>query len=193
MARPPRNLAPHRVHHLFNRGNRRQVIFHKPGDYKAFIKILIEASVRFGLKPIAFCLMNNHWHIVLQPTDAVSVSAYMHWVTSTHVRRYQLHYEIVGSGHVYERRFKNRPCRGERSVLSLMCYVEANALKASLVKRAEDWRWSSLWLRGHGDPDGLLAPCPIELPQNWAAYINEITAQKIAEREERKKAPGRCK
>ena len=185
MARPLRNAAPGRIHHVWNRGNRRQVIFHKTGDYTAFIRILAEAVKRFGLKLIAFCLMNNHWHLVIQPTENVSLSAYMHWVTSTHVRRYQLHYEIVGSGHVYQRRFKNRECRfSERRVLVLIRYVEANPLKARLVERVEDWRWSSLWLRLNGDPDGLLADCPITLPSNWAEYINQSTKRKARKKKD---------
>ncbi len=185
MARSLRNSAPGRIHHVLNRGNRRQVIFHKPGDYKAFMRVLVEATARFGLKLIAFCLMNNHWHLVLQPNEKVSISKYMHWVTSTHVRRYQVHYEIVGEGHLYQRRFTNRPCRGERDLLGLIRYVEANPLKAGLVNRAEHWRWSSLRLRLHGDPDGLLADCPIELPRNWADYINKTTVRK----EDKKRAP----
>jgi REP-associated tyrosine transposase len=186
MPRPPRDIAARRFHHIFNRGNRRQVIFHKPGDYKAFIRILVEAVKRFEQKLIAFCVMNNHFHIVLRTDEKVSISTYMHWVTSTHVRRYQRHYDIVGSGHIYQRRFANKVCRSERSLLSLIRYVEANPLKAGLVKRAEDWRWSSLWLRLHGDPDGLLEQCPIELPPNWADYINKTTPQKD-------KPPGRKK
>lgn len=179
MARPPRDTAPGRIHHVLNRGNRRQAIFHKPGDYKAFIRILVEAVGRFQQRPIAFCVMKNHFHIVLRMGENVSVSTYMHWVTSTHVRRYQRHYDIVGSGHVYQRRFTNRVCRGELHLLSVIRYVEANPLEAGLVKRAEDWRWSSLWLRLNGDPDGLLERCPIDLPPNWPDYINQITLQKL--------------
>ena len=175
MGRPLRDLAPGQVHHAWNRGNRRQVVFHKQADYQAFIRILLEAREQFAVKLIAFCLMNNHWHLVVWPALDASISEYMHWVTSTHVHRYQEHYGIVGSGHVYQRRFKNRPCRDERGVLGLIRYVEANPLKAGLVQRAEDWRWSSLWLRAHGDPEGLLAPCPLELPANWADYINQTT------------------
>lgn len=178
MARALRNTAPDRIHHVINRGNRRRVIFYKSGDYKAFLRVLREAADRFDLKPIAFSLMNNHWHIVLRPSEAVSISTYMHWVTSTHVRRYQVHYGEVGSGHVYQARYTSRVCKNERHLLSLIRYVEANPLKAGIVPRAEDWRWSSLWLRVHGDPDGLLCECPIELPPNWAHYINTTTLQK---------------
>jgi putative transposase len=186
MPRSLRYAAPGCIHHVWNRGNRRQAIFHKPGDYKAFIRILVEARHRFGIQLISFCVMKNHWHLVIKPTDRVSISAYMHWVTSTHVRRYQLHYDIVGSGHVYQRRFKNRVCRNsERRLLVLIRYVEANPLKAGLVRRSEQWRWSSLWLRLHGDPDGLLAECPIALPAEWADYLTQSTKRKESKRKRR--------
>jgi len=180
MGRPPRDSAPGRIHHAWNRGNRRHVIFHKPGDYKAFIRVLVEAKDRFDTKLFAFCVMNNHWHLVVQEGADVSISEYMHWVTSTHVHRYQAHYEIVGSGHVYQGRFKHRPCKHERHLLSLIRYVEANPQAAGLADRCEHWRYSRGWLRVHGDADGLLAECPIELPSNWAEYINQTTERKVS-------------
>ena len=178
MARAPRNTAPGQIHHVTNRGNRRAVIFHKPGDFKAFVKVLKDAAAKFSIRPIAFCLMSNHWHIVVQPKEDVSISTYMHWVTGTHVRRYHAHYGLVGLGHLYQDRFDNEACKDERQLLSMIRYVEANPLKARMVERAEDWRWSSLWLREHGDPDKVICPCPIELPANWAHYINTTTIKK---------------
>jgi putative transposase len=75
MARSCRQAAPECVHHAVNRGNRRQAIFHKPGDYKAFLRVLTEATARFGMRVIAFCVMRNHWHLVLWPAAGVSISA----------------------------------------------------------------------------------------------------------------------
>ena len=189
MGRPPRDTAPGRIHHAYNRGNRQQVIFHKPGDYKAFIRVLVEAKERFDTKLLAFCVMNNHWHLVVQAGECDSISAYLHWVTSTHVHRYQAHYEIVGSGHVYQARFKNRPCKSERHLFSLIRYVEANPVEAGLVHGAETWRYSSLSLRVHGDPNGLLTPCPIALPSNWVEYINQTAERPL--KTDLRESPGR--
>lgn len=176
MARARRCAPPGAIHHVTNRGNRRRVIFHKPGDYAAFIRILGEARDRYRMRLIGFCLMPNHWHLILWPPHDVSLSAYMQWVTSTHVRRYHAHYGLTGTGHLYQARFANKLFADERRLLSALRYVEANPLKAKLVKRAEDWPWSSLRLRVHGDPDNLLCPCPIALPSNWSEYIDATTA-----------------
>jgi putative transposase len=99
----------------------------------------------------------------------------MQWLTSTHVRRYHAHYEIVGTGHLYQDRYRNHLCESERRVLAAIRYVEANALAARLVESARDWPWCSLAVRTKGDEGRLLADCPIALPANWAAYVDEVT------------------
>ncbi|HVL69007.1 MAG TPA: transposase [Vicinamibacterales bacterium] len=177
MARPRRTTAPHVVHHVVNRGNRKTAIFQKRGDYRAFLRILAEAGGRFGMRLLAFCLMRNHWHLVLWPDEHVSISAYMHWLTSTHVRRYHVHYGLTGTGHLYQDRYRNRICTDARGVLAVMRYVEANPLTAGLVKRAEDWEWSSLRVRARGNEEGLLADGPLPLPDNWLSHVNETTPQ----------------
>jgi putative transposase len=173
--RSRRQPAPDCVHHIVNRANRRKILFYKRGDYQAFVDLLGEAVSRSGMRVLAFCLMRNHWHIVLWPDDKVSISAFMHWLTSTHVRRYHAHYGLTGMGHLYQDRYRNSICTDVRGVLSVIRYVEGNPLAAGLVTRAQDWEWSSLRLRVNADEAGLLAAGPIELPANWTTYVNENT------------------
>jgi putative transposase len=175
MARAPRDAQPGAIHHVVNRGNRRTVIFHKPGDYDAFIAVLREAIHKFRMRLLAFCIMPNHWHLVLWPAEDVSLSAFMQWLTSTHVRRYHAHYDLVGTGHLYQARYRNDVCKDERRLLTTVRYVEANPLAAKLVRRARDWKWSSLALRTSSDAEDILTPCPIELPRNWPEYVDQIT------------------
>jgi putative transposase len=171
--------APNAVHHVYNRGNRKAVIFHKRDDYRAFFSILEEAQERFRMRMLSFCVMRNHWHLVLWPDERVSISTYMHWVTTTHVQRYHAHYGLRGTGHLYQDRFQNPICRDHRGVLAVMRYVEANPLTAHLVQRAEDWEWSSLRLRLDGDEGNLLAPGPVPLPPNWRTIVNETRPKHI--------------
>lgn len=168
MARTCRNTAPECIHHVVNRGNRKGQIFFKPGDYKAFLRILREGAVRFGMRILAFCVMRNHWHLVLWPSQDVSISAFMHWVTSTHVRRYHMHYDLVGTGHLYQDRYRNDICTDARGVLAVIRYVEGNPVAAGIVKRAEDWKWSSVRVRLDGNPDGLLSEGPVPVPEATA-------------------------
>ena len=151
------------------------MIFHKPGDYEAFVGVVREACAKFGMRLIAFCVMPNHWHLVLWPAVDVSLSAFMQWLTSTHVRRYHAHYDMVGAGHLYQDRYRNEVCSDERRVLATIRYVEANPVAAKLVQRAVDWRWSSLPMRTLEAEEGFLTTCPIELPKNWPEYVDLIT------------------
>ena len=181
MARARRNTAPHRIHHIVNRANRRKPIFRKRADYKAFVDLLAEAVERFGMRLLAFCVMQNHWHLVLWPDDKVSISAFMHWLTSTHVRRYHLHYGLTGSGHLYQARYRNRICKDDRGVLSVIRYVEGNPRAAGLVRRAQDWEWSSLRVRLNAEERGFLTEPPIPFPPNWSTLVNEQTPGKSSE------------
>jgi putative transposase len=189
MARSRRDRGPGLIHHVVNRCNRRKIIFHKRADYIAFLDVLHEAVTRFGMRLIAFCIMRNHWHLVLWPDDKVSISAFMHWLTSTHVRRYHAHYQLTGTGHLYQARYRNDICRDDRGVLAVIRYVEGNALAAGIVKRAQDWRWSSLRVRIDGDERGLLTQGPIELPANWTTYVNTTTPKRRPDSPARDRAP----
>jgi putative transposase len=186
MARAPRNAQPGAIHHVMNRGNRRSVIFHKPGDYDAFIEILREACEKFKMRLIAFCLMPNHWHLVLWPGEDVSLSAFMQWLTSTHVRRYHAHYDLVGTGHLYQERYRNEVCTDERRLFATIRYVEANPLAAKLVGCARAWRWSSLSMRVISGDQDFLTACPIELPPNWPEYVDQTTEAPMPPKEKEK-------
>ena len=88
--------------------------------------------------------MPNHWHLVLRPMEVTALAGFMGWVGVTHVRRHHEHYHRRGGGHLYQGRFKSFPTKNDEHFLTLCRYVEANALRAGLVEKAQDWRWSSL-------------------------------------------------
>ena len=92
-----------------------------------------------------------------------------------HTQRWHAHRQSAGAGHVYQGRFRSFPVQGDDHFLTVCRYVERNALRAGLVKRAEDWRWSSLWQRTHGGGEApeWLAQWPIERPGNWLEWTNQ--------------------
>jgi putative transposase len=92
-------------------------------------------------------------------------------LTTTHVRRRFAHTHDGNGGHLYQGRFKNFPVQSDGHVLRLLRYIEANPLRARLVERAEDWRWSSLVIRKTGKPAGLLDHLPLDLPRNWERIV----------------------
>jgi putative transposase len=159
------------VYHVLNRGNGRMDIFKKPDDYPAFLQILCDGKQRADVELFGFCLMSNHWHLVLRPKSDGDLAAYLSWVTNTHVKRYRAHYRRT-SGHVYQGRYKSFPVEEDAYFLTLMRYVEANPVPAKMVLRAEQWRWSSLGRKSQWSSK-LLDRWPVDRPRNWSALVNQ--------------------
>jgi putative transposase len=170
MPRPHRNLPVGHVFHVVNRGNDRRSLFFDQVDYQGFMDLLLEAGRRFHVLVIAYCLMPNHWHLIMTPQEAGAVSAHLHWLTTTHSVQYRRRLESVGNGHVYQARFSAFPIQTNRHYFNGVKYVEANALRKRLVRRAEEWMWSSAYERVHGCK--LVQPGPVELPANWLDFVN---------------------
>ncbi len=89
------------VYHVLNRANGRLRIFKKALDFLAFENILAEGLQRFDMRMCSYCIMSNHWHMLLWPTDDISMPAFMHWVTMTHSQRWYGPHGTTGIGHVY--------------------------------------------------------------------------------------------
>jgi len=157
------------------------------GDYAAFERVLAEARARFpGMRVCAYCLMPNHFHLVLWPRADDLLSRFMQWLTMTHTQRWHAHRDSIGRGHLYQSRFKSFPIEADGHFLTVCRYVERNALRAGLVPEAgegtgsaehpggaEAWRWGSLAARADRARAGLVdEPWPVERPRNWRALVN---------------------
>jgi putative transposase len=182
MPRIARVAAGGLVQHVLNRGNGRMTLFRKPADYAAFATLLADAGERVpGCRLLAYCLMPNHWHLVLRPAADGDLSAYVGWLTNTHVRRWRQHTHTVGQGHVYQGRFKSFVVQDATYFLTLARYVEGNARRAKLVDRAEDWPWGSLAAPAAPDGRPLVSVWPVPRPRHWLARVNEpLPAERLA-------------
>ena len=174
MPRSPRADEAGGLYHALNRANLRATIFPKDADYLAFERILAEALSIYPVQLYAYCLMPNHYHLVLRPTEDGAMGRFMKWVGGTHTMRYHAHYHTGGAGHVYQQRFKSFPVQDDEHFLTVCRYVERNALRANLVARAEDWRFGSLWRwMQPGEPKPkLLSPWPIARSPGWTDRVN---------------------
>lgn len=162
------------AYHVLNRRAARLPLFEKPGDYSAFERVLQEAHERTGSRIASYCLMPNHWHLLLWPRQDGELSEVLHWISVTHTQRWHAHRHTGGTGPVYQGRFKSFPVQTDEHFLTVARYVERNALRANLVERAEEWRWSSLWRRSQGSPTltTFLSEWPMERPGQWLAWVN---------------------
>ena len=111
---------------------------------------MVGASARLPVDLLGYCLMPNHFHLVLRPHHDGDLGRWMQWLLTAHVRRYHRHY--VTTGHVWQGRFKAFPVEDDDHLVTVLRYVERNPLRAELVSRAEDWKWSSLPRWQRGDP-----------------------------------------
>ena len=159
------------VFHVLNRGVRRLRLFDRPGDYRAFLKVFGEAQGRIPVRCLAYCLMPNHFHLVLWPRTDTELSAFMSWLTATHSKRWHACRRTAGTGHVYQGRYKAFPVASDTHFLRVCRYVERNALRAGLVARAENWPWSSLAQRAGRRCLISLAEWPVPRPPDWSDVV----------------------
>jgi putative transposase len=162
------------VYHVLNRAVGRSRLFRKEGDYKAFEKVLREAHDRTEMRLLAYCVMPNHWHLVLWPREDGELSQYMRWLSVTHAQRWHAHHHTAGTGPLYQGRFKSFPIQDDRHFLIGCRYVERNPVRAGLVTRASDWRWSSA-SGGAGTSKPWLTPreaWPLPAPADWDEWVN---------------------
>ena len=167
-------------HHVMSRANRREVVFHDATDYMAFEDSMRRACDRLSMRILAWCLMPTHFHLVLNPYDDGDLGRWMHRLLTRHVQRHRRRYDT--EGRIWQGRFKAPPIQQDNHLLTVLRYVERNPLRAGLVKRAEDWPWSSLPRRIYALPDDLLSPSPVPLPENWIDFVNQpLTASELEE------------
>ena len=177
MPRTARTAPGGMIFHVLNRRVGRQAMFLKDDDFSAFEQAMDHALHDVPIGLLAYCLMPNHWHLLLAPSSDGDLGRFMQRLTITHTRRWKEHYHEVGHGHLYQGRFKSFPVQDDAHFLTVARYVERNPLRAKLVERAQEWRWSSLGRRlgPGGDATGPplpLASWPIQQPLDWLMWVN---------------------
>lgn len=177
MPRKPRILRGNICYHVLNRGNGRSTVFHKDADYAAFLKLMKQASDRLPMRLLSYCLLPNHFHMVLWPKKDGDLSRWMQWLSTSHVRRHHREYE--SSGHVWQGRFKSFPIQSDEHLLTVMRYVERNPVRAKSipVRKAQNWKWSSVGSPAKDIEVPSLHPGPVERPKNWLSWVNEPVAE----------------
>jgi REP element-mobilizing transposase RayT len=151
MARPPRLTFSGALHHVTARGVGRSTIFRAARDYTVFLATLAEAGAVARWHCLAYCLMPNHYHLLVRSTDDVGLSRGMQLLNGTYAARYNAAHERVG--HVFQGRFHDELIQRDGHLLEAARYIALNPVRANLVPSPESWEWSShaamLGLRRH--------------------------------------------
>ena len=172
MSRSKRIALGGYVYHVFNRANGRLRIFQTENDFLVFEKVLADGLKLFSMRLCGYCIMSNHWHMLLWPQSDGDLSNFMHWVTLTHTQRYHSIHGTIGIGHLYQGRYKSFPVQSDSHYLSVLRYIEANPVQVELVRDAGLWPWSSFAVRQGRESDILLCDGPVELPSDWPGLVH---------------------
>jgi len=158
-----------------NRGAKKARLFDDDGDYLAFMRCLGNASTHVEVELYAYCLMPNHFHLVVAAREEGGLPKFMKTLLGVHSLRWHAHRGDLGCGAVYQGRYRAFPIQTEGYFYAACRYVERNPVRAGLALRAEDWRWSSAGRDVSARPrDIVLSSWPIERPEDWLDLINSF-------------------
>lgn len=164
------------IYHVMNRAAKRTRLFECSHDYIAVENLLRKAKMATGIRLLVYCIMPNHWHLILWPTSGNQMSQFMRRFTGNHAQLWQHVRSTIGSGAVYQGRYKAIPIQTGTYFYNACRYIERNPLRARLVVRAEDWPWSSAWRRFHDEEGELLDRWPAPYPHDWLETLNAAGA-----------------
>ena len=186
MPRPLRPIADGLIYHVINRGNNRQNVFRKQADFQAFLRALADLKDRKPFELYGYCLMSNHFHLLIRPMES-TISRIVQSLLVSHTQRYHQHHQ--SGGHVWQGRFKSPVIQNDEHALTVLRYIEANPLRAGIVKDAADYRWSSYGVHGLGDTGQLvtpldtydeLSPNPAVRRRKWAEKVHKPLEERVA-------------
>jgi len=150
-------------------------MFKKDQDFIAFENVMRLAFERVPIRILDWCIMPDHWHLVLWPENDGDLTAFVRQLTMTHAQRWKHAHNAVGQGHLYQGRFKSFPIEEDERLLRVLRYVERNPVRAERVERAQDWRWGSCHVRKtpRHHLSSLLAEWPVDRPMHWNRLVNQ--------------------
>jgi putative transposase len=163
------------AYHVLNRAVGRGKLFDNEADFLAMERVIERTHKRLPIRIISYCLMPNHWHLVLWPKQDDELSEFMRLMTVTHTQRRHAHHHTAGTGPLYQGRFKSFPIQQDGHFLTVCRYVERNAVRANLAKSARSWPWCGPAKRAVGQPPAWLSPIeqwPVQPPSDWEAWVD---------------------
>jgi putative transposase len=186
MPRRARIVAGDQIYHVINRMNGLGLMFETPACYREFLHLLGEAAEETGMRILAYCVMPNHWHLLVWPREAGDLRRFVQRLTIRHSHRWHVRKGMVGRGSLYQGRYKSFLIQSDEYLLTVCRYVERNPLRARLVESSLAWPWSSaphrareLGLDGEAQvmalPTGPLVrlePLPVQLPDDWVRWLD---------------------
>lgn len=136
------------IYHVLNRGVGKMTLFRSRKDFQSFQRCLAETQKQMPMRILGYCVMSNHWHLLLWPQRDGDLARFMLRLTIRHVRRWLEYREQVGTGHVYQGRYKSFVVQDDGHLATVCRYVERNPVRAGMARSCRDWPWSSAGQEG---------------------------------------------
>lgn len=167
--RKPRILVDGAKYHVSARANRQELIFQSDAMKSLFQEVLVHAKKKYSFRLDNFCIMGNHFHLIIQPNPGVSLSAIMQWVLSVFAQLWNRHHGLTG--HLWGERFYSRVLETFVDLFQTSQYIDQNPVQAGLVHKVTDWLFGGVHQRQQGlriildEPDapGIVANMGTEL------------------------------
>jgi len=171
MPKFPRLVVPDYPHHVTQRGARRQQTFFDEADYQAYVELVAGLKVNAGAKIWAYCLMPNHVHMIVVPDEKQSLAKLFGTAHHRYAKRVNALHDW--RGHLWQERFFS-VVMDEAHTLAAIRYVELNPVRAGLVRRAEDWQWSSVHRHLGNHSDSLVDDSVLcEAISDWCGFLSQ--------------------
>lgn len=155
MARTGRVLYDGAIYHIVNRGHNRQGLFRERADYIKFKEIVKQYTDRYKFKLSHYCIMTNHFHMVMQIVNAKDLSLIMKGLTQTYVNYHKRKYHTVG--YLFQGRYKSFVIEKDEYLLECARYIERNPLRAGIVTDLSRYPWSSYNYYAKGKQDAIIS------------------------------------
>ncbi|HHV15685.1 MAG TPA: transposase [Gelria sp.] len=190
MGRVRRRYSASGCYHIMLRGNEQKKIFLDDGDHQRFLDILLKKKTETQLLIYAYCLMDNHIHLVVRD-DQNEISTIMKGIATSYAMFFNVKYNRVG--HVFQGRFKSEPIEDERYLMSVIRYIHNNPVKAKIVEKPNQYEWSSY--RSYVNPEettiaevryilGIIGRNLNEAIQEFKRFSNELDEAKYMDEDD---------
>ncbi|MFA5094153.1 MAG: transposase [Candidatus Omnitrophota bacterium] len=159
MPRIKRDIVDGGIYHILNRGHNKDKIFAAPEDYNTFKKIIERYKERFFFDLYHYCIMPNHFHLLIKIANAEDMSRLMKGVCQSYANYYKMKYEHIG--YLFQNRYKSILIDDDSYLLECARYIERNPVRAEIVEIISDYRWSSYNYYASGFCDSLITADPL--------------------------------
>jgi putative transposase len=151
-------------------------VFRGSHDYLAFLEMLLYAKERYQVELFAFCLLPDHFHLLVRPVSGSNLSHCMQWLQTSYARRFNDYHGTEGP--LWQGRYKSFLVQENEHLLTVMSYIEGHPLRIGLADTAEDYVWSSHRENYWGNLRQKLDPLPVPLTDDWAASVDALLCER---------------